>query len=72
MSSTSTTHNVTNSYNCQYLTEIIHYLLLYSGFNKCPLQLLRSYTRHGENKSKIGQERSSSQQADYQCHRPTP
>ena len=27
---------------------------------------------HEENKRKIGQERSSMQQADYQCHRPTP
>ena len=30
------------------------------------------YKRHEENKSKIGQERSSMQQADYQRHRPTP
>ena len=41
-------------------------------FNRCPFQLLRSYKRHEENKRKIGQERSSMQQADYQCHRPTP
>ena len=34
-------------------------------------QLLTSYKRHKESKSKIGQERSSLQQADYQCHRPT-
>ena len=47
-------------------------LSLYSGFSMCPYQLLRSYERHEENKSKIGQERSSMQQADYQCHRPTP
>ena len=31
----------------------------------CPFQLPRSYKRHEENKSKIGQERSSMQQADY-------
>ena len=42
------------------------------GFNRCPFQLLRSYKRHEENKRKLGQERSSMQQADYQCHRPTP
>ena len=41
-------------------------------FNKCPFQLLRSYKRHEENKRKVGQERSSMQQAHYQCHRPTP
>ena len=33
--------------------------------------MLMSYNRHEENKSKSGQERSSMQQADYQCHRPT-
>ena len=33
------------------------------GFNRCPFQLLRSYKRHEENKKKIGQERSSIQQA---------
>ena len=33
------------------------------GFSKCPFQLLRSYKKHEENKSKIGQERSSMQQA---------
>ena len=42
------------------------------SFNRCPFQLLRSYKRHEENKRKIGQERSSMQQTDYQCHRPTP
>ena len=47
-------------------------LLLWLWFNRCPFQLLRSYKRHEENKRKIGQERSSMQQADYQCHRPTP
>ena len=47
-------------------------LLLYLGFNRCLYQLLRSYKRHEGIKSKIGQERSSMQQADYQCHRPTP
>ena len=31
-----------------------------------------SYKRHEENKSKSRQERSSIQQAHYQCHRPTP
>ena len=41
-------------------------------FNRCPYQLPRSYKKHEENKSKIGQERSSIQQADYQFHRPTP
>ena len=46
--------------------------LLLLGFNRCPYQLLRPYKRHKENKSKTGQERSSMQQADYQCHRPTP
>ena len=35
-------------------------------------QLLSIYKRHEENKSKIGQERRSIQQADYQCHQPTP
>ena len=30
------------------------------------------YKRHEENKRKIGQERSSMQQADYHRHRPTP
>ena len=30
------------------------------------------YYKGEENKSKIGQERNSMQQADYQCHRPTP
>ena len=30
----------------------------------CPFQLLRSYKRHEENKRKIGQERSSMQQAN--------
>ena len=39
-------------------------LLLYLGFNRCPFQLLRSYKRHEENKRKIGQERSSMQQAN--------
>ena len=38
----------------------------------CLFQLLRFCKRHEENKSKIGQKRSSMQQADYQCHRPTP
>ena len=42
------------------------------GFNRCPFQLLRSYKRHEKKKRKIGQERSSMQQADYQCHWPTP
>ena len=46
-------------------------LLLLVGFNRCPFQLLWSYKRHEEKKSKIGKERSSMQQAD-QCHRPTP
>ena len=43
-------------------------LLLYLDFNSCHFQLLKSCKRHKENKSKIGQERSSMQQADYQCH----
>ena len=47
-------------------------LLFYSGLNRGPFQLLRSYKRHEESKRKIGQERSSMQQAHYQCHRPTP
>ena len=47
-------------------------LLLYSGFNMCQYKLLRSHKGHEENKRKIGQERSSMQQAHYQCHRPTP
>ena len=42
------------------------------GFNKCHFQLLMSYKRHEENKRKIGQERSSMQQAHYHRHRPTP
>ena len=46
--------------------------LLQVGFNRCPFQLLRSYKIREENKRKIGQERSSMQQADYQCQRPTP
>ena len=42
------------------------------GFNRCSFQLLRSYKRHEKKKRKIGQERSSMQQAHYQCHWPTP
>ena len=42
------------------------------GFNRCPFQLRRSHKRHEENKRKIGQERCSMQQVDYQYHRPTP
>ena len=38
----------------------------------CPFQRLRYYKRHEEKKRKIGQERSSIQQAHYQSHRPTP
>ena len=53
-------------------TSTILFYYIYLGFNKCPNQILRSYKRHEENKSKIGQGRSSMQQADYQCHRPTP
>ena len=60
-----------NSLNWQ-PKECYNYILLKVGFNRCPLQLLRSYKRHEESKNKIGQERSSMQQADYQCHRPTP
>ena len=41
-------------------------LLLYSGIKRYSYQLLSSYRRHEENKSNIGQERSSMQQADYQ------
>ena len=37
-----------------------------------PTTKRRSYKRHEENKRKTEQERSSMQQADYQCHRPTP
>ena len=40
-----------------------------SGVYRCPFQLLRSYKRHKENKSKNGQDRSSLQYADYQCYR---
>ena len=47
-------------------------LLLEVGFNRCPFQLLRSYKRYEENKSKTGQECRSMQQADYHRHRPTP
>ena len=47
-------------------------LLLLLRFNMCNHQLLRSYKRHEENKSKIGQDRSSTQQADNQCFRLTP
>ena len=39
------------------------------GFNR-PFHQLRSYKRHEETQSKIGQERSSMQQADYQCQCP--
>ena len=38
----------------------------------CTFQLSRSYKRQEENNSKIGQERSSMQQADYQFQQPTP
>ena len=55
-----------------YLNNFKNELLLHSGFNRCPFKLLRSYKRHAEKKRRIGQERSSMQQADYQCHRPTP
>ena len=47
-------------------------LLSCLGFNRCPYQLLRLYSRHEESKSKIGQECSSIQQADYQFHLNTP
>ena len=47
-------------------------LLLEVVFSRCPFQLLRSYERHEDNKRKIGPERSSMQQADYQCHRLSP
>ena len=36
------------------------------------IELIRSYKGDRENKSKIGQERSSMQQADYHRHQPTP
>ena len=49
-----------------------YYLLLYSWFNKSPYQQLRSFKRHEEKKSKIGQEPNSMQQADYQFHSNTP
>ena len=54
-----------------------HVLYLYYYYYKWRLkgvlfQLLRSNKRHKENKRKIVQECSSMQQADYQCHRPTP
>ena len=56
-----------------YILYIYIYILYGSVLsNKLPFQQLRAYKRHKENKSKIGQERSSMQQADYQCHRPTP
>ena len=38
------------------------------GFNRRIFQLLKSYERHEENKRKIGQERSSMQQAGYHRH----
>ena len=63
------------SFLCKYLfrrSPISRVLLSYSEFNSCPYQLLRSYKRHVENKSKIQQERSSMQEVDYQCQRPTP
>ena len=41
-------------------------LSLFSGFNKCPFQLLRSFKRYEENKSKIEQERIAT------SSRPTP
>ena len=37
-----------------------------------PYRQLRSYKRHEDNKNKIGQERSSMQQANYQRLRPAP
>ena len=37
-------------------------------FNRCPFQLLRSYERFEENKSKIGQERSSMQTTNVMAH----
>ena len=36
------------------------------------IELIRSYKGDKENKSKIGQERRSMQQADYHRHQPTP
>ena len=47
-------------------------IFYWEGFNKFPFQLLTSYKGHEESKSKIGQERSSVQQADYHRHWPTP
>ena len=58
-----------NTYRHTYgktLHYVIIYLLFWVGFNMCPFQLQRSFKRHEENKRKIGQERSSMQQADYQ------
>ena len=46
-------------------------IIIISGVNRCPSQLLRSFERHEEKKNKIGRERSSMQHADYQCHWPT-
>ena len=40
-------------------------LLLCSEINRRPFQQIRSYKIHKENKNKIGQVRSSMQQADY-------
>ena len=39
--------------------------------HRCPFYLLRSYKKHEENKSKIGQERSSMQQANTTVNQPT-
>ena len=65
---TSPASNMSHEYEENY------YFILYGSVlsNRCPFQHLRSYKRQEENKSKIGQERSSKQQADCQCHRPTP
>ena len=55
---------VRSSAVCATTSDEYQSLLLYLGFNRCPCQLLRSHKRHEENKSKIGLERSSKQQAD--------
>ena len=58
---TSPASNMSHEYEENY------YFILYGSVlsNRRPFQQLRAYKRHKENKSKIGQERSSMQQAHY-------
>ena len=60
--------------NMSHKYEENYYFILYGSVlsNRRPFQQLRAYKRHKENKSKIGQEWNSMQQAHYKCHRPIP